>query len=149
MEKFTNALRLAFGSKSPSRCRRSPLESPRRPRRPRKATEGESEPETSAESPSEPAPDAPSGEAAEPEPIKPPRFQSTGDGGAMRGTAPAAQLRRDDLRHMRPADIDRARREGRLNDLLSAGSDQETRTREQRPPGQSGPGAQLPWRETA
>ncbi|MFF8473889.1 hypothetical protein [Streptomyces sp. NPDC015414] len=47
-----------------------------------------------------------------------PRFQGTGDGGAARTSGPA-QLTRQDLKGMAPAEIHKAKAEGRLKDLLS------------------------------
>lgn len=52
------------------------------------------------------------------DPPAPPRFQDTGDGGARRGTAGAGQVTEYELRRMSPREIDAARREGRLRDLL-------------------------------
>lgn len=47
-----------------------------------------------------------------------PRFQGTGDGGAVHKTTGPAQLTREDLRGMSPAAINKARTEGRLNVVL-------------------------------
>jgi hypothetical protein len=55
----------------------------------------------------------------EPTPQKP-RFQGTGDGGALRKAVAAnPQLSKDDLRRMSPAAIETARRNGQLRNLLS------------------------------
>jgi hypothetical protein len=68
----------------------------------------------SAETPSVGARDA----AADVTPERP-RFQGSGDGGAVR-VAPDAkpQLSADDLQRMKPKQIEAARREGRLRNLL-------------------------------
>jgi hypothetical protein len=47
-----------------------------------------------------------------------PRFQGTGDGGARKGSAPT-QLTRADLKKMTAEQIDKAREEGRLDNLMS------------------------------
>ncbi|MEV7584398.1 hypothetical protein [Streptomyces erythrochromogenes] len=46
------------------------------------------------------------------------RFQGTGDGGAARKASRPKQLTRADLKSMSPEAIDRAREEGRLDDLM-------------------------------
>jgi hypothetical protein len=46
------------------------------------------------------------------------RFQGTGDGGAVRKPSRPEQLTREDLKRMRPAEIVKAKADGRLNDLL-------------------------------
>jgi hypothetical protein len=48
-----------------------------------------------------------------------PRFQGTGDGGAARKASGPTQLTREDLNKMSPEAIVKAKREGRLSDLLS------------------------------
>lgn len=50
-------------------------------------------------------------------PAKGRRFQGSGDGGAARKASGPSQLTRDDLERMSPAEIVKARREGRLRDL--------------------------------
>lgn len=62
------------------------------------------------------SPSATEGTDVKPEP---PRFQGTGDGGARKAAVYARQLTADDLKSMTPRQIDQARREGRLRDLLS------------------------------
>jgi hypothetical protein len=47
------------------------------------------------------------------------RFQGTGDGGAARNASGPTQLTRDDLKGMSPEAIAKAKREGRLSNLLS------------------------------
>ncbi|MFC4494073.1 hypothetical protein ACFPA8_07995 [Streptomyces ovatisporus] len=47
------------------------------------------------------------------------RFQGTGDGGAARKASGPSQLSRSDLAGMSAAQIDQARKDGRLNNLLS------------------------------
>lgn len=47
-----------------------------------------------------------------------PRFQGTGDGGAARKASGPSQLSRQDLKTMTPEAIVKAKREGRLKDLL-------------------------------
>lgn len=47
-----------------------------------------------------------------------PRFQGTGDGGAARKASGPSQLSRQDLKTMSPEAIVKAKREGRLKDLL-------------------------------
>lgn len=49
-----------------------------------------------------------------------PMFQGTGDGGARKATS-GGQIRRTELDRMSPAEIDAARRAGRLDDLLRNG----------------------------
>ncbi|MDX3235660.1 hypothetical protein PV392_08165 [Streptomyces sp. ME03-5709C] len=46
------------------------------------------------------------------------RFQGTGDGGAARKASRPKQLTRADLKSMSPEDIDKARLDGRLDDLM-------------------------------
>lgn len=46
------------------------------------------------------------------------RFQGSADGGARNDTTKAAQLTRSDLNGMTPQQIETARKEGRLNDVL-------------------------------
>jgi hypothetical protein len=46
------------------------------------------------------------------------KFQGSADGGARKDAAKAAQLTESDLDRMSPEQIDTARKEGRLNDLL-------------------------------
>lgn len=46
------------------------------------------------------------------------RFQGSADGGARNDTTKAAQLTRSDLNGMTPQQIEAARKEGRLNDVL-------------------------------
>lgn len=48
-----------------------------------------------------------------------PRFQGSGDGGAARKASGPSQLTREDLKSMSPADIVKAKREGRLKKILS------------------------------
>lgn len=48
-----------------------------------------------------------------------PRFQGTADGGAARKASRPKQLTRADLKSMTPEAIDRAREDGRLEDLMS------------------------------
>lgn len=60
-----------------------------------------------------------SAEANTPTESPKPRFEGTGDGGARKGTAGAGQVTEHELSRMSPAQIDAARREGRLRDLLS------------------------------
>lgn len=47
-----------------------------------------------------------------------PRFQGTGDGGAAQRSTGPKQLSRDDLKGMTPEAISKAKREGRLNNVL-------------------------------
>ena len=47
-----------------------------------------------------------------------PRFQGTGDGGAAQRQTGPKQLTRDDLKRMSPDQIVKAKREGRLNNVL-------------------------------
>lgn len=54
--------------------------------------------------------------AAEP----PKRFQGSADGGARNGGSGPSQLTRDDLKRMSPAEISKARKEGRLDRLMGA-----------------------------
>lgn len=49
------------------------------------------------------------------------RFQGTGDGGAARKAAGPSQLTSDDLRGMTPAQIVKAKADGRLNSILGIG----------------------------
>lgn len=49
------------------------------------------------------------------------RFQGTGDGGAARKAGKPKQLTRQDLKSMTPEQIDKAREDGRLADLMSGG----------------------------
>lgn len=49
---------------------------------------------------------------------KAPRFQGTGDGGAARKAGKPKQLTREDLKRMSPAEIVKAKNEGRLDDAL-------------------------------
>jgi len=48
-----------------------------------------------------------------------PRFQGAGDGGAARKASGPSQLTREDLKSMSPAEIVKAKREGRLKKVLS------------------------------
>jgi hypothetical protein len=48
-----------------------------------------------------------------------PRFQGTGDGGAARKASGPTQLTHEDLAKMSPEAIVKAKREGRLSNLLS------------------------------
>ncbi|MFD3573852.1 hypothetical protein [Streptomyces sp. NPDC058644] len=50
-----------------------------------------------------------------------PRFQGTGDGGAARKASGPSQLTREDLQKMSPEAIVKAKREGRLQTVLSGG----------------------------
>ena len=50
------------------------------------------------------------------------RFQGTADGGTREGSTKPSQLSADDMRHMCPEQIDKARQEGRFNDLLGVES---------------------------
>ncbi|WP_432118477.1 hypothetical protein [Streptomyces sp. bgisy032] len=50
-----------------------------------------------------------------------PRFQGSGDGGAARKASGPSQLTRDDLKNMSPEAIVKAKREGRLKDVLAGG----------------------------
>lgn len=47
------------------------------------------------------------------------RFQGSADGGARKGPQEPSQLTREDLKRMTPEEINKARIEGRLNDLLN------------------------------
>lgn len=49
------------------------------------------------------------------------RFQGTGDGGAARKAGKPKQLTQQDLKSMTPEQIDKAREDGRLADLMSGG----------------------------
>jgi hypothetical protein len=50
-----------------------------------------------------------------------PRFQGTGDGGAARKASGPSQLTREDLKTMSPEAIVKAKRDGRLKNVLSGG----------------------------